>query len=399
MTTLLLSFLGRSPKRDGGYRQTDYRFDDGSVDQAAFFGFSLLRRIRPERLVVMGTAGSMWDHLFERDVALGAEAESERLELMDAVADKTVTQDQLDRVAPTLASVLGCAVELKLIPYAREEAEQVAIVRAIAEAAADAAQLHLDITHGFRHLPMLAMMALQYLRAVRPSVAVKAVWYGAFDEDSGEAPVHELSGLLKIAEGAAALARFDANGDYAALSALVPEDPRKHLCQAAFYERTQQVGKAREPIRKARAVLETDPPGALPNLFRDALRKRLVWADEERLYQRQRALALQHLGRGDELRAALFGFEAFITRYMYTQPVAGADPGNFDHRQQARARYEEAGRSTRGAEFEDYKMLRDIRNQLAHGIGSPRVEVQRVFANENALRDALAGLMQRLLPG
>lgn len=399
MTTLLLSFLGRSPRRDvGGYRQTEYRFDDGSVDRAAFFGFSLLRRLRPDRLVIFGTAGSMWDHLFERDVVLGDAMEGERLALIDAVAEKAVTQAMLDDLVPALAGALDCDVELRLIPYARNEQEQIEIVQTLAAAVPTGSALHLDITHGYRHLPLIATMALQYLRALRPGVELKAIWYGAYDEDSGEAPVHDLAGLLGIASGSDAIARFDHSGDYAALAELLPADAQELLRQAAFLERTHQTGQARGRVRAARALIEGGGISGLAKLFEDALRQRIGWVDENRLYQRQRALALESLKRGDELRTALYGFEALITRFMQRHPAPGENPDNFDHRQEAKARIETAGRERKDIEFENYRLLRDIRNQLAHGVSSPRAEVQRAMADEAALRTNLNRLLHSLLP-
>lgn len=399
MTTVLISFIGRPPKRDdGSYRQTEYRFDDGSVDRAAFFGFSLLRRLNPQRLVILGTAGSMWDHLFERDVVLGDAMEPERLALIDAVAGKAVTQPVLDRLAPVLESALSCAVELRLIPYARSEAEQLEVVQTLADTVPDGSRLHLDVTHGYRHLPLIATMALQYLRALRPGVHLEAIWYGAYDEDTGLAPVHDLAGLLGIASGSDAIARYDHSGDYAALAELLPADAQDLLRKAAFLERTHQTGKARGRLKAAREVIDSGGVSGLAKLFEDALRVRIGWVDENRLYQRQRALALQSLRRGDELRASLYGFEALITRYMQRQPVSGESPDNFDSRQRAKDRLESEGRTRRDAEFDDYKLLRDIRNQLAHGVSSPRVEVQRAMADEPMLRASLLRLLESLLP-
>ena len=62
MTTTLLTFLGRVPKTESGYRKTSYDFGDGSRSEpVAFFGWPLQKRIAAQRLVIMGTAGSMWN--------------------------------------------------------------------------------------------------------------------------------------------------------------------------------------------------------------------------------------------------------------------------------------------------------------------------------------------------
>lgn len=73
MPTVLLTFLGRVPKSECGYQATRYDFGDGLADEpVAFFGWPLQRRVRADRLVVLGTAGSMWDPLFEEGIASGA---------------------------------------------------------------------------------------------------------------------------------------------------------------------------------------------------------------------------------------------------------------------------------------------------------------------------------------
>ena len=73
MPTVLLRFLGRVPKSEQGYRATRYDFGDGLAHEpVAFFGWPLQRRVRADRLVVLGTAGSMWDPLFEEGIASGA---------------------------------------------------------------------------------------------------------------------------------------------------------------------------------------------------------------------------------------------------------------------------------------------------------------------------------------
>ena len=58
------------PKKDNSDRPTRYDYGDGSEEPpAAFFGWSLQRRLQPDRLVILGTSGSIWDHLFEGDPA------------------------------------------------------------------------------------------------------------------------------------------------------------------------------------------------------------------------------------------------------------------------------------------------------------------------------------------
>ncbi len=104
---VLISFLGRVPKSETGYRTTRYSFDGVLDEPTAFIGWSLRRRLMPDRLVILGTAGSMWDHLFEKDTNLGTVAEDERLALQEATETKAVTESLLEPLAPLLAIMIS----------------------------------------------------------------------------------------------------------------------------------------------------------------------------------------------------------------------------------------------------------------------------------------------------
>lgn len=66
MTTTLVSFLGRARQDPTtGCRLATYRFPDGTEQTTPFFGLALRRVLAPDRLVLLGTRGSMWD-LLER---------------------------------------------------------------------------------------------------------------------------------------------------------------------------------------------------------------------------------------------------------------------------------------------------------------------------------------------
>lgn len=383
----LISFLGRVPKGHDGYRRTTYRFPDGGTDESAYFGYSLLRRVKPDKFVVLGTSGSMWDHLF---AGLGTgDRDDELLELVTSVEDKTVSQDQLRSLEPFLSESLSASTRLSIIPYARTESDQLAIVKSIADEAADSVRLHLDVTHGFRHLPLLALTALEYLRAARPEIEIEKIWYGAFDEDTLDAPVHDLSGLLRILDGATALTRFDTTGDYSSLAPLVSTKAGELLRQAAFLERIHQTESARNNVLTALKQLEDRIDTGLPSLFDELLADRLSWARFGNPYLRQRSAAYLNLEHGDELRATLFGYEAVVTRYIVEKmPGRGVDD------RQAR---EEAARLLTGTQA--FRTLNELRNRLAHGHGT-RLSDDAVAAlrSQATLQQTLRGLFQELIP-
>ncbi|WP_201549360.1 hypothetical protein [Psychrobacter sp. Pi2-1] len=63
--TTLISFLGGG-KQGGSYRTTDYKFSDGTLyKEESYFGLVLTKAVKPDKLILLGTSGSMWDVFFE----------------------------------------------------------------------------------------------------------------------------------------------------------------------------------------------------------------------------------------------------------------------------------------------------------------------------------------------
>lgn len=259
----------------------------------------------------------------------------------------------------------------------------------------------LDVTHGLRHLPMLAQMSALYLRRVK-NVEVRGLYYGALDMTrDGLTPVMNLQGLLDIADWTGAVQSFDKDGDYGVFAPLVLEQSPTAtglLQESAFYERTTRPGQARGKLRELTALLDRKPLTGIGSLFEPTLQSRLSWHREDLLYLRQQSLAKLYLEHGDFLRAALLGFEAFITRLMQQQGLN--NPDNWTQRESVKKAYEAQNKSIypRSDEYQRYCLLRDLRNHLAHGNASPQDEIQRALASPETLRNLLDTLLKRLLP-
>jgi CRISPR-associated Csx2 family protein len=384
MAHLLLTFLGRVAKDQGSYRTTAYDFGDGQQESpTAFFGWPLQRRLQPDKLVVLGTAGSMWDHLFEGDLAFEDEQEDARLALQEAVDQKQVSASHLAPLAPLLSERLGCEVVLDLIPYCRNEAEQVQLLDIMAGHVDVGDRVDLDVTHGFRHLPMVALLAALHLRMLRRA-EIAGIWYGTYDPDTKQAPVYNLGGLLHIADWLQALHTFDKDGDYGALAPLL--GPAGALLQdAAFFERTTNPVKAREKltgwVNRDDRVPADDPAAGL---FSDALHERIRWYRGGSRAGWERSLAWEYLERRDYVRAAIYGLESVISAEVERRGESGND---YDLREAA------AGRLSDKWEF---RALKNIRNALAHGVRPRDKKITHAIRDEQTLYAELRSLLKAL---
>lgn len=400
MTTTLVGFLGRArqdPKT--GYRTATYRFPDGQERTTAYFGLALREILAPDRLVLLGTAGSMWDYLVEA-VATAGEDEDLRLRLIEAATGGRVDAELLAEVASLVERALGLPCTLRLIDYGRDAEGQAAILGTIAESV-PAGTVALDLTHGFRHLAALGLLSGFFLERVA-RVAIDGLYYGALDmTEQGITPVVRLDGLLAVQRWIDALDRFDQSGDYGVFSPLlvadgVPADKARCLEEAAFHERNFNLADARRRIRTFLPVLDGALFGAT-RLFGDALARRLSWTRDGDLMEHQRRLAHFYLGNGDYVRAAILAHEAVVTRECQGR---GLDLHDFQRGREPAAEMLEAeikaGQHS-DATREGYWMLKNLRNALAHGNPASDPRVRQIVASRERLPAELRRAFDRLL--
>ncbi len=397
--TVQISFLGKSQlDTKTGYRTARYRFDDGSKIDTAFFGPALARKIGSERLIFLGTSGSMWDNLLE-DQTTEDRLEEQRLALMDAVRQDSVTDDMLAPFAPLIGERIGCAVTLRVIAYGRTAGEQADILSTLAGAVGSEHETDvvLDVTHGLRHLPMIGLAAAYYLEHLQ-SVRVADIYYGALDlTRDGITPVLSLKGLLTVMDWVQALAAYDRDGYYDAIVPLleragVDANAVGHLRRAAFAERVFNHKMARTNLLPVRELIDQGLPGEAA-LFTAALGRRLAWANNAAHSARLAAIARERLQRGDHLRCAIAATVAFL--------VGMARPDErlsiYDTHEVIEADFR-SGRRGNPDLRRDYERLKRLRNALAHGTPPKDNDSRRCLADDGRLRAALKQLIDRLLP-
>jgi CRISPR-associated Csx2 family protein len=385
---ILISFLGRgrSDPRTG-YQRAAYRFDAAFVREVPYFGLALREYLHPDRLVLLGTTGSMWDVFFFENEA---DADGAVLTLADKVAANRVDEDALAPLGERLGDRLGCEVRCALIPYGRDEGEQARVLAILAAHVERGAEVHLDVTHGFRHQPMLALVAARYLARVK-RVQVRDLYYGALEMPGpdGVRPVLRLSALLTMLDWVSALACYEKDGDYGAFEHLLQADgmPAEHarlLAHAAFHERVTHAEAAKKELEGAvQAVREH--AGAFGALFRDELLARVDWYRRPTRFERELALAEAYLARADYLRAAIYLLEGAVTRRVWQ------DKGNHnDYSARAEARKALAD------EDRNVRRLDRLRNALAHGVRSEDDDVNLALSDQSVLHAELESILKRL---
>jgi CRISPR-associated DxTHG motif protein len=109
------------------------------------------------------------------------------------------------------------------IPDGKRESELWQIFTAISDAVHEGDEIAFDITHGFRSLPVLALLTIAYLKQIK-QVKVRYIFYGAFDaKDEQGTPVFDLTPFADLLEWLVAAKMFTATGDSSELGRLIQE--------------------------------------------------------------------------------------------------------------------------------------------------------------------------------
>ncbi|MEN9374572.1 MAG: hypothetical protein RIR79_2124 [Pseudomonadota bacterium] len=384
--TTLISFLGKSiADKKTGYRKATYKFDDGFSRTVPFFGLALTEYLQPDRLILVGTAGSMWDVFFDAEGA-----QEETIHLMEAVEKNNVTQDLLESYSKQLELKLGIPVQCVLIPFARDVKEQIEVLTLLGDKVQSGEKLCLDVTHSFRHLPMLALVASRYLSHVK-KVHVSELYYGALEmTDNNETPVLKLSGMLDMLDWVEGLATYEKDGDYGVFAPLLIKDGMDSnradlLKKAAFFERTSNPVKARETLNSVFSSIENHR-GGLSDLFRQELISRINWFRKPNRAEWESALSQSHLERDDFLRASIYLYESITTREVMKK---NGDPNNFEQRNVAFNEFKSGNNNA--------NKLSSLRNALAHGSRPRDDREDRDLRDRQQLANTLRRLADDLL--
>ena len=383
----LITFLGKGQAQNGGYRKACYRFADGQKRETSYFGLALADVENAATVRILGTSGSMWDALIlERGDTHGQDDVWD--ELAAAVAADRVDQPLLDAVERMLNRNDQPRFELRLIPYGVNDNEQVAILLAITRDLPTDQDIILDVTHALRHLPMLGLLSVFYLRAAT-KIRIDAIYYGALEQtQNNQTPVLRLDGLLKLYEWIRALEKFNKDGDYGAFQSLFNNEklPGDLLAEAAFLERVANASLGSQKLNTAMQKIDAGAAmSAAGKLFLPLLNQRTEWRKGKDRAQRERRLAIDYLGRADYLRAAQFGYESFISAQTR------GDLNEYEARNEADAHLSEKAKALPMEAPENFSTLKNLRNALAHGTmdsnrGKTAAFIKKLSGDESELR-------------
>ncbi|HFQ5377727.1 TPA: TIGR02221 family CRISPR-associated protein [Vibrio vulnificus] len=385
-----VTFIGRGQQDRSSevkrYQTAVYQFEDGSLTPpVTFVGKTLIEYLAPQKVIVAGTSGSMWDELCPEGLS-----EDFHLLLMERADQQSVDHVLLKELQDTLNhSSIGPRFHLVLLPDSASESQQVPFFSAITEHIDHHDVITLDITHGFRFMPILAFACIQFLQFVK-RVEVDDLLYALlrFNQPS---PICSLKQLLEIGKWVNALGQFDHSGDLRVFESLLEKqgwDPQhiRQLCRGAFLERTTNSSDARAQLLPLLNYKWRTPIG---ELISDEFQSRVSWVRKPKRGERECELAHLYLQRNDFLRALIYGLEGRISKTVDAYQLGD----DFQDR--------EAAKNILKDEYgEPFHHLLQLRNNLAHGVRTrttgKRSWINQAVTDPNLLPDRITALFKQL---
>lgn len=238
MAKVLISFLGVAAD---GYKPANYKFDDGTVITSTFIAKALKEHHHIDRLILIGTAHSMWDEVYKALGAEGSEFDEARCKHLKEVcttsSHKMGYLNQKD--IKTIEERMGNGSRVVIIKYGLNDDEIAYNTRQIFHIETmlrkTDTEIYLDITHSFRSLPIYLMNCLIYLKDVSTKkLEIKSISYGMLDvcREFGEAdkpetwltPVVELKKLMEVQDWITGAYNFKEFGNTYKIASLLEQD-------------------------------------------------------------------------------------------------------------------------------------------------------------------------------
>lgn len=402
-----LSVLGRGRPAEtgsgggGAYATAVYRFEDGFECETSLFAYGLWQYLAaqgrcPDAMVLLGTPGSMWDALWEalpETSKLSEDVVAWHGALHTACVERRASVSMLNAAsAPYTRLPFAAGLRLNLIPDCRTRAEIQAFCGIVMACLEPDDEVILDITHGYRHIPVMAAFLATSLRWLQ-GVTVRDVYYGALEmaeRRTGQpsvAPVINLGYAATLAARGAACATYEITGRYGALAPFFP-DQEADMTLADYYENLAQAARARGPATRLQQSFARETPGD-PWLAAAAekLSGEWRWTRNSQLHLRMLSQAENLFHHGEYFKSIAMLHEAFrlyLCKRSFGDYIEAANEA--ERRQMQAAMNAWTKENLSGEHQKTIDLLRVLRNVLIHNHHSNLREAQQLVDDRNRMR-------------
>lgn len=192
----LISFIGKSDKKNGTYRKTNYKLSDGKIIEATSASNALIEYYKDklEKVVIIGTEISSWNEL------LHTQNDNLFLSIEEEIESSGITEETRLTLEEELSNSYQIPFELYVQPSELNDENTLHIIDLYANMynrIDSDSTLIIDVTHGFRYMPMLLFQVLQ-LRESKSAPSKVIQVYGEYYD--GVSHFRDISAVWNMAE-------------------------------------------------------------------------------------------------------------------------------------------------------------------------------------------------------
>ena len=206
MSRVLIAGIGGGKNKETGtYRVANYKIEDKVYEKRSFITSALEEHYQIDKTIFIGTAGSMWDNLYEYYCNSYTKEydENYHLELMGVIDNVTMDTDIYSLNIAKFNETFKDKILAIVTKYGMNESEifeNFNLIIQLQNELKDGDEVYLDITHSFRSNAFWMFLVMNYLTDVEDKkITVKAITYGMLEaQKEGVAPVVDLNAFYKI---------------------------------------------------------------------------------------------------------------------------------------------------------------------------------------------------------
>ncbi|ACX73003.1 CRISPR-associated protein, TM1812 family [Methanocaldococcus vulcanius M7] len=217
---------------------------NGEEETSPFILSILTKTLKVDKVIVVGTARSMWEELYryyanevkefdkEYWIEIGKKVgESKHSHYALSENDLKKVEEVIDKYLQKINKNATGGSKCKIIKYGinREEIwENFDIFMGLIDEINEGDEIYLDITHAFRSIPLFMYVMLEFMRYFK-NVKLKGIYYGMLDvmSELGYAPVVDLSPIFEISEWVRGMYEFTTYGNGYLISELLEEEDKE----------------------------------------------------------------------------------------------------------------------------------------------------------------------------
>lgn len=221
MAYTLISLLGTGIKKDGAYQKTKYVFSDKKEFETEIFVESLLKTNYRNfsKIILVGTYTSAWEMLAEGNDDLC-------MNLMEARQNKSFSDELKKELELYLSEKLHLPVIIKCHTDKIDDDTSIDIFNLYSSIIPEITDENLlvDVTHGFRSMPILLYQALQFSVSQNERIKNVELVYGEYISDQKCSYVRNLTSYWKYSQITNAASIFEEKLDGFLLANLIEKE-------------------------------------------------------------------------------------------------------------------------------------------------------------------------------